>query len=65
MSPLLRRLEQRTRLMMLLVHVLAVVSLRGHHLRLKLNHVAALLVLMRQEIGALHVPLVGRSEVVH
>ena len=64
MSPLmLPRLKKRD-LLILVVHVLAVVSLRGHHLRSKLDHVGALIVLVSQEVGALAVSLVGRSEVV-
>ena len=62
-SPLLPRLEKRGWLI-LLVDVLAVVPRRGHHLRLQLDHVAALTILVRKEIRALDVSLVGWSEVV-
>ena len=62
-SPLSPRLEKRGWLI-LLVDVLAVVPRRGHHLRLELDHVAALTVLVRQEIRTLDVSLVGWSEVV-
>ena len=60
-SLMLPRLKKRD-LLILVVHVLAIVSLRGHHLRSELDHVVARIVLVGQEVGALAVSLVSGSD---